>query len=354
MQSYRFIVLVVSSLCLAPGCFNSSGTSDEPRPGAASPPAKAQAPSKPSDDSQSESAEDEDNADETAEDTDELELTWFRGVDKLPADHPCHDSTPVIGVIEHLEREGGESKTRLEYVRKTLGELRESLDEEWVHFGPRTVRGVRWRTTEGDFVVATCNMGGLGFEDLDGYVDLSDKGVNATGAEFMLGDVGEPPNLERGSVRWMQRRGRGHWMKLHHQVQYSNDDAGNDPQYIARAELISAEDSDGDEKPEVVAFVLTDRFEWDDEESKKLCPSREPHRKCTAFGIDVIVREGDDQLVERVGLRLNGKLTLTHEADKPEVMDDQTFELLAARLERDRDEAVQKARAILREDGKLQ
>jgi hypothetical protein len=352
MHSYRFVVLVVSSLCLAPGCFNSSGSSDDPRPGAASPPAKAQAPSKTPDDSPSDNADDEDNADE--EDSDGLELTWFRGVDKLPADHPCHDSTPVIRVIEHLEREGGESKTRFEYVRETLGELRETLDTGWVHFGPRTVRGVRWRTDNGDFVVATCNMGGLGFEDQEEFVDLSDKGVNATGVKFMIGKVGEPPNLERGSVRWMQRSGRGHWMTLHHRTQYSNDDAGNDPQYIARAELISAEDSDGDHKPEVVAFVLSDRFEWDDEEGEKLCPSLEPHRKCTAFGVDVIVREGDAQLVERVGLRLNGKLTLTHEADKPEAMDDQTFELLATRLERDRDKAVQKARAILREEGKLQ
>lgn len=325
------------------------------KPGAASHPAKAQAPSNASEDnSTSDNAADEADRDETVEeDSSGLAINRFRGVDQLPADHPCHDSTPVIWVREHLERKEGESKTSYDYRRTTLGELRETLDTDWVHFGPRTVRGVRWRTDEADFMVVTCNMGGVGFGDLGADADLSDKDVDASGAKFIIGRVGEPSNLERGSVRWMRRRGHGNWTTLHHQIRYSNDDEGNDPQYIARARIVSAEDSDGDHQPEVVAFVLDDRFEWDDDERQKLCPSVDPRHRCNAFAVDVIVREEDDQLVERVGLRLDGEPALTRKADKPEAMDDKTFEALAARLQRDRDKAVQKARAILREDGKL-
>ena len=294
----------------------------------------------------------DDSADASA---DSVELTWFHGVAELPAAHPCHDSTPIISAEEHREVVDGEAKLQTDSERMTLGEARDRFGTDWVHFGPRTARGVRWKTDAGQFLVATCNMGGMGYRLIDEDTYLDDIDVDTTGAEFIIGRVGEPSNVEYGDLRWMHREGDGPWKTLHEEVLWSSGDEGNHPEHVARARIISAEDSDGDETPEVVAIVLSNRFEWNKSERKKLCPPiKGRYYHCDAFGIDVVVREGDQQVVERSFMGLSGEPVLTRDAKRPGSMDDETLELLTARLERDRDKALQKARAILRETEKLQ
>jgi hypothetical protein len=156
-------IFVVTSLFLVVGCFEDPDSSPavEARPGAAARPAIDEGDEGDEHDS---TARDKDSpSDEVTKSPDEsktsLQLDRFHGVDELPSEHPCHDSTAVIWVNEHVEYVDGVAETRFAYERETLGELRKKLGTDWVHFGPRTVRGLRWETDAGEFVVASCNMG---------------------------------------------------------------------------------------------------------------------------------------------------------------------------------------------------
>lgn len=353
----RFIGVIfvglTSIVALGSACEDTNSTSAEVDPAA------ARAPTTTGEDESSEADESEEtdkpDKEEVAPDTDDgLELTWFKGVDNLPKAHPCHDSTPVVYAEDRLASADGNP---FEYSLSTLGELRAKLGPNWVHFGPRTARGVRWTHDGREYLVATCSMGGTGFGgyDADSYVETEGLDREETAdAEFLIGRVGEPNNIEFGTVHWMERSEGGAWETTFEQDAWAWDDEGNDPEYVARARIIAAEDSDADRQPEVVVVTIGHEYGWDEKDKKKaICPERDLRYRCYGFELEIIAREGNQTLVDRITLQLNGEHALTKEAERPDDMTDEVYETLRAQLDKHREDAVDKARAILREDGKL-
>lgn len=302
--------------------------------------------------------EEEEEPEEAPEEVEGVGVSWFKGVDNLPEAHPCHDSTTVI----HAEMQAYDDPERVgdpfAYELTTLGEARENLGPDWVHFGARTVRGVRWTRDGQEFMVASCNMGGVGYHSLSDVEHIKGEGLDmerAREAEFIIGQVGEASSTEWGSLYWMRRSGAEQpWTVVEEKTLRSGDDEGNDPQYTARARIIAAEDSDGDRQPEVIATTFYDRRGWKDDKAwQAACPREESRYRCVGFGVSVHASEGGSTLSDRVVLRLDGRHALTQKAEKPAEMGDEVYEKLRSQLDAHRDEAVAKARAILREDGKL-
>jgi hypothetical protein len=355
MTSEIRIISIVSSLAiltLVAACEDASSESSQPEPAAARAPASLS--EEPEQDEESEPSESDD-----APTDDDIELTWFKGVDNLPQSHPCHDSATAVHATLRLPRDRDGVGDPFDYEISTLGELRERLGPRWVHFGPRTARGVRWEGPDGEHLVATCNMGGVGFDRVDDTSFLEDEGVDmekAADAEWVVGQVGEASSEESGGVAWMTRGADDEaWTSVHDEYRASNADEGNDPQYVARARIISAGDADHDRMPEVVVVAFEDRRGWKDEDAwTSVCPDVESKYRCTGFQLEIMAREGDQALTDRVFLRLDGQHALTEEAEIPEDMSDEVFDHLRAQLDEHRDDAVGKARAILREDEKLQ
>jgi hypothetical protein len=202
-------------------------------------------------------------------------------------------------------------------------------------------------------------MGGVGFDRVDDTSFLEDEGVDmekAADAEWVVGRVGEASSEESGGVAWMTRGADDEaWTWVHDEYRASNADEGNDPQYVARARIISAGDADDDRMPEIVAMTLTDRIDWGDDGAwKSVCPNAHHKYRCEGFEVEVIAREGDEMLSDRVILHQDGQRALTQKTEKPDAMSDEVFEHLRAQLDEHREDAVGKARAILREDEKLQ
>lgn len=325
---YRKYVLFAFLFALA-GCLSQQKEGPPPvAQGAALPPAiEAEKPSGPEDPEESPAAEPE-----------PVDVTWFQGVDELPSEHPCHDSTSVLWVNEQGPAEM--------FSRRKLGELRANADLDYVHFGPRTVRGVRWKTGERHFLVVSCTMGGAGFREYDGRFE--DRGHPSESATFSITYGGEPNLVEMGDLRWMHRDADGSWHTTHREDVWTALYMGTEPA-IARGEVVSAEDLDSDGLVEVTAFTIKDC-----QGRTKICPKNSNLSGTQRpFVVTVIAREGTDQRREKVLLRHDAKVLSVERDERPQSMTDEVFEALESRLDRDRDKAVEKAIAILREENKL-
>ena len=129
-------------------------------------------------------------------------IRWFKGVSQLPENHPCHDKATVVTVDWGCQ----EANVSL----ATLGELRQSPDTDWVHFGPRTVRGAAWSDADGEHMVVSCDLRGVGFRaankaDRQEFADAElDQNLIANAA-FRLGDCGECSAVEVTFVHWMSK-----------------------------------------------------------------------------------------------------------------------------------------------------
>ncbi|MGM0559232.1 MAG: hypothetical protein ACQEVA_22795 [Myxococcota bacterium] len=355
MMIARFQMLVASLFALTVVTSLGFGCEDVDQEPQTSKPAAARSPIHVTDGPPEEEPEAEETLEEQTPEVDEgVELTWFKGVDNLPKAHPCHDSTPVVYAEDRLADRDGNP---FEYSLSTLGELRGELGERWVHFGARTARGVRWTHDGREYLVATCSMGGTGYGGYDAEQYVETEGLDreeTADAEFLIGRVGEPNNIEFGTVHWMERNEAGAWETTFEKTAWAWDDEGNDPEYVARARVIAAEDSDEDRQPEVVVVTIDHEYGWDETRKKRaICPERKLHHRCYGFVLEIIAREGNETLIDQVTLQLNGEHGLENEADRPDDMSDEAYETLRAQLDAHRDDAVAKARAILREAGKL-
>jgi hypothetical protein len=203
-------------------------------------------------------------------------------------------------------------------------------------------------------------MGGAGFRgSTDAEYLRYDEGVDvvdqAADAKFITGTVGEVSALEWASLHSMRRRGPDEpWETVNETTVWAFEDEGNNPEHTARARIIAVEDSDGDRAPEVVSLVIQDRHDWEDDGMRDdICPDVPSHHHCNGFELDILAREDDQMASDRVILRLDGEHALTEKVEQPDDVGDEAHATLRAQLDEHREAAVIKARAILREAGKL-
>jgi len=270
-------------------------------------------------------------------------VTRSQDVERLPAEHPCRDAALVI-VDDHVPHPDTGTPTPALTV-ETLGELRAHPDTDWAHFGPRRVDVARWKTDDGEYALASCEMSGGGF---DTRVDWWKKKVGeaANDASFYLDGMTEVNAVEYASLIWMHRpAGEEGWRTIGSEVVESNDDEGNDPQFVARAQLLSVDDADGDGTVEVAAFTLQDCRGW----NRDVCPRDTPGGRDPQFVVATLVADGADALRGWTRLDARGEVLKTGEPEQPPTMSDAEFSELSARLERVRPTALERARAAIRE-----
>lgn len=208
------------------------------------------------------------------------------------------------------------------------------------------MRGVRWKAGDRQFLVASCTMKGAGFAEYDGKFE--DQGHPSDSAAFVVTYGGEPYFREWGEVRWMHRDGEGSWQTAHHESAWASSYMGSEPA-IARGEILGAEVLDSDGLVEVTAFTVEDCGR-----RTEMCPKETvSYPMKWPFVVTVLAREGTDQRSEKVLLRNDAKVLRVEREERPQSMTDEVAEALESRLDRDRDAAVEKAIAILREENKL-
>lgn len=266
-------------------------------------------------------------------------LAWFKGVDELPAEHPCHDSTSVVVYAEHRDADGKWGRTTSV---ASLGSLRKDPSTDWVHFGPRTVQGVRWSSPAGDFLVASCTMGGTGYRPYD---PSHDEAVPEVAPTFVLGDVGEPNRIEYAEVRWMHRAPNEAWTTMREDVLWAGNDEGNDPQYTSRARVLGAVDADRDGMPEITAVTIADCHRVD-----KRCPAS--NARTPSFWATIIATEGKLGLRETVLLGPD----LAEVSADPELiaaMPPEVHAQMSTAIAGERTKALDHARSVLRDASKV-
>lgn len=272
-----------------------------------------------------------------------IEFESFKGVANLPEVHPCHDQTPIVKLRRHEEGTKDVWKATMTTFGEHRDEVKKMVDDPWTHLGPRTVKGYRWQKDGTEYVVATCNFAGLGFGNYD---RKSEDVVNAPeidAAVFEHGFCGECNDVERGEVRLLSRPEGGEWTSVWADEVWAVSDEGNQPQYVARGELVDATDNDDDGVAELVSMTVEScgGDDW--------CEPDEFHRD---FVVQLTAREGSAELGERLILAHDdGSVKKRERADGAD-LDEAVRNLLAERLDA---HAIvdEKVRAILRDAKKL-
>jgi len=279
-------------------------------------------------------------------------IEWYGDAAELPAQHPCHDSAPVLKKVLTRGSGGEISGVASEYT--TIAELLKSQgDVEYL--GGRTVQGVRWSDMNGDFEVVACNLRGGGIK---AYRAPTDEGADRTKVPaqrpaFVLDLVGEANNVERGGL-WRRYRTADEKIKApREKVYWRNNDEGNEPHYVARAGLVAAEDTDSNGRVEMLGYTVYDFDASEHPEADDICPANIHRSRCRAFALTIIVFEGDEEVEQRLVLRVDGSQASVGDITSAGEMDEAQFATLSAVIEAYRPAIIEQVVAMLRDAKKL-
>lgn len=274
------------------------------------------------------------------------EIAWFQGAGALPESHPCHDSSPVVRARMTEDAARWKAGDLWNFKMSTLGELSKAAkDDDGMYLGPRIVRGLRWTDATGEYLVTACNMGGAGFGELAASLREKEERLSGVGegAEIIIGYSNEPIMVQRGALRWMRRAENGRWQSLNHRVLWRANNEGFNPHLAAFTGLIAAEDADGNGRPEVVVFSIRDTETSDANTARILCPEAAPEDTCLFFEMNIIAREGEHELIERLSLPLGASTAGFQEVERPGSMSAEAFSTLAAAIDTHRSAAIEQA-----------